>query len=1061
MGILRRLADAVGLREGEGARTGRLFAFIFLLTVAFVFAKAAQRGIFLAAYPRSRIPDAFIISALCLAVASFIASALAARLGPTRLILWLLAATAGLFALARLAITSEWGGAPMALYVLVEVAIGLLLVQSWSVVTEVLDVRSAKRLLPIVGNAAGVAWALGGFAVPALVELTGTADLLCLSAALFAASAFLVRSLVRKDLGGRAARGARGTTLWAGARGGLRYVRSEAVLRVLAVLTVIGLLVEMVLDYQILAAAQVHFATHPDRISSFMGSFYGVTGAIALLAPIAFSVRVLSRFGSARATLVEPCMVLVGSLLFFAFPSFAAIVAVRGLHRLLKQSLSSPARAQIQTVISPIRRAQAGALLKGVLAPLFYAAGGAVLKLLPEKLELKWLSLAAAALTGAAIVVVARRLRSAYISALRRSVDQRQLDLGAARERGAAILDDEQVSMFEGEVSGDDPERAAFAISLLAAADPERARGPLVGALGHSSTRVQASALRALARVGRAEDAAAVASVLARDPGGDLEKLCLRALAALGAHDALAEVRARVDDQDARVRALARACLARALEARAARAGDASRDAGEAERAVESFREMLASPEAEERAAAARAMGETRASQPALDEAFGALLIDDSLSVRVAAIEAAGYLSHPDYMTSVVSAFSSPETAPAAFGAFAAMGDAMEQMIAPIERALDRAPEEVVARVAAALAAGVGPNGDALLSDLLAHEHRVIRYRAARALIARSHSPNWRPPPPELVRTAVREEIRTGYGYYALLTGIAQTDGVIDFDIEPEYEPIATEIRIRIRQTEQRMFGLLALTADPRLLRSAWIKLRRGKEREAASAVELLENALAPDLARLVVPFFEPRSLRLRLREVRGEFPDAESYIDDPLAGLMSLEDQHLRCCALLCYRDRIANDYPEVFAEVEPMLPLVQRVQFLRRVPLFGELSGEDLMQLAQIAEQAEFPAEHVIFHKDDPGDVLYLIMRGRVAVRDGQREIATLGPKEFFGELAVLDDEPRSAGAVCLEDASLLSIAEADLEELMERRPAIAREIIRVLTRRLRTSTKQLADR
>jgi len=1043
MGILRRVADAVGLREGEGARTGRLFAFIFLITVAFVFAKAAQRGIFLAAYPRSRIPDAFIISALCLAAASFLASALAARLGPSRLILWLLGSVSALFVFARLTLTSDFAGAPMVLYVLVEVSIGLLMVQSWAVVTEVLDVRSAKRLLPIVGNAAGMAWALGGFAVPGLVLLIGTADLLFLAAALFATAAFLVRLLVRKDLGGQAARGARGTTLWAGARGGLRFVRSEAVLRVLAVITVLGLLIELVLDYQILAAAQIYFATEPDRIASFMGTFYGVTGALALLAPITFSVRVLSRFGSARSSLVEPSLVLIGSLAFLA-----------------KQALSSPARAQIQTVISPIRRAQAGALLKGVLAPLFYAAGAAALKLLPEDLDIKWLSIASALLTAAAVLVVAQRLRRAYVSALRRSVDQRQLDLGAARERGAAILDDEQISMFVDEVRDDDPDRAAFSVSLLAAADPVRARGPLVEALEHSADKVKCAALRSLAQVGQPEDAVAIAIVLAKGPGGDVERICLRTLAAIGAHDALDEVRARTDDPSAHVRALARACMARALLAHSDREGAVAADLADAEQAIESFRALLASEEEEERAAAARAMGETHLCEPVLDEAFAKLLSDPSLPVRNAAIQAAGNLCHPELITAVVSAFANAETAPAAFGAFAAMGEDMDQMIEPIEQALDDAPDEVVGRVAAALAAGIGPNGDALLSELLAHEHRVIRYRAARALTARSHSTNWQPPPRELVRTAVRDELQTGYGYYALLTGIAQTDGVADFDIEPEYEPIATEIRVRIRQTEQRMFGLLSLTANPRLVRSAWSKLRGGKAKEAASAVELLENALDSDLARLVIPFFEPRPLRLRLREVRGEFPNAESYIDDPLAGLMSLPDQHLKCCAVLVYRDRIAAEYPEVLAEVEPMLPLMQRVQFLRRVPLFSELSGEDLMQVAQIAEQTEFPADHVIFHKDDPGDVLYLIMRGRVSVRDGDREIVALGSKEFFGELAVLDDEPRSASAVCVEDTALLSIAEADLEELMERRPAIAREIIRVLTRRLRTSTKLIAD-
>lgn len=1054
-GWLRRISDAIGLREGEGGRTGRLFAFIFLLTVAFVLSKAAQRALFLAAYPRSRIPDAFIISALSLAAASFLASALAARMGPTRLVLALLGVSTGLLLGARLALAGEVPAAPMALYVLIEVVIGLLVVQSWTVVTEVLDVRSAKRLLPLIGNAAGIAWALGGFAVPAIVGWIGTADLLVLAAALLAAAGLAVRVIERRDLGGRAARGARGTTLWAGARAGMRYVRKVPLLRVLAVITVLGLLIELVLDFQLLAAAQSHYATAPDRISSFMGLFFGITGAAGLLAPLLFSGRVLTRFGSAKSTLVEPACVLVGALLFFAVPEFAVIVAVRGAHRLFGQALSSPARAQIQTTIPSVRRAQASALLKGVLAPLFYAAGGAVMKLLPGDLDIKWLALPAAGFAAAMLWTVGRGLGSAYLSALRHSVDRRQLDLdgaAAAVRRGTRLLDGEHRATLAEESRSAEPARAAFAVSLLALGAARELRPLLLEACGHPSPEVQRVAVDALARVGADEDRATVLALLdgtgAGSGSGPLDRsvecACLRTLARLGGDRDHGAVLARCQADDLELRALARACRAAA--------GDAS--------TLASFVDLVRSPRPVERTAAARALGETGLLAPTLLEPFAELLADPDLEVRRTAIQAAGRLRHPQFVAAIVSAFGDDDTAQVGFAAFADLAEDLDRMIDQVERALEGASDEIVARTAAALAAGVGPCGDQLLGHLLEHEHRIIRHRAARALAARRHAPTWQPPPMATVTAAVRTELATGYGYYALLAGIARTDGVIDFEIEPEYQFIATEIRIRIRQTQERLFGLLALVARPRLISSASLQLRRADPRAAARAIELLEHALSRDLARLVVPFFEPRSLRERLREVSAELEIPDRYLEDPLAGLMALEDSHLRCCAVLCYRDRMAREFPDAYREAEAVLPLVQRIHFLRRVPLFGELSGEDLLQVAEIAEQVEQLADQVVFHKGDPGDVLFLIVRGRVAVRDGGHDIAVLGPMEFFGELAVLDDEPRSATTVCVEDSELLSIAGADLEELMERRPAIAREIIRVLTRRLRESTARMAE-
>ena len=140
-------------------------------------------------------------------------------------------------------------------------------------------------------------------------------------------------------------------------------------------------------------------------------------------------------------------------------------------------------------------------------------------------------------------------------------------------------------------------------------------------------------------------------------------------------------------------------------------------------------------------------------------------------------------------------------------------------------------------------------------------------------------------------------------------------------------------------------------------------------------------------------------------------------------------------------------------------MLSLVETVYFLRTVPLFLDLSGEDLLQVARIAAHRELTAGAVLFRKGDPGDAMYVVARGRVAVRDGGREIAELGREELVGELALLDGEARSADTVCVEDCELLGLARADLDELLERRPEIGREIIRVLVRRLRAANQRLA--
>lgn len=137
-------------------------------------------------------------------------------------------------------------------------------------------------------------------------------------------------------------------------------------------------------------------------------------------------------------------------------------------------------------------------------------------------------------------------------------------------------------------------------------------------------------------------------------------------------------------------------------------------------------------------------------------------------------------------------------------------------------------------------------------------------------------------------------------------------------------------------------------------------------------------------------------------------------------------------------------------------MLMTVEKVLHLKAVPLFASLPSEELAGLAEIAEEQSFPAEAVIFKENDRGDELYVLVSGRVRVYrtmdSTEQTIAILGPRECFGEMAVLDDEPRSASIATLEDSVTLKIRREDFLELVIDRPQFAFEIFKVLTRRLR---------
>ena len=141
-------------------------------------------------------------------------------------------------------------------------------------------------------------------------------------------------------------------------------------------------------------------------------------------------------------------------------------------------------------------------------------------------------------------------------------------------------------------------------------------------------------------------------------------------------------------------------------------------------------------------------------------------------------------------------------------------------------------------------------------------------------------------------------------------------------------------------------------------------------------------------------------------------------------------------------------------------MLSTIEKVIILKTVSIFAETSDDVLADVAAISEETEASVGQTIFEKGDPGDSLYMIASGRVRVHDGERTLNDLTAGNVFGEMAVLDPEPRSAAVTAVEDTQLLRLDQQALYELIDDRPEVARGIIRVLSQHLRNRMRDLAD-
>jgi hypothetical protein len=145
--------------------------------------------------------------------------------------------------------------------------------------------------------------------------------------------------------------------------------------------------------------------------------------------------------------------------------------------------------------------------------------------------------------------------------------------------------------------------------------------------------------------------------------------------------------------------------------------------------------------------------------------------------------------------------------------------------------------------------------------------------------------------------------------------------------------------------------------------------------------------------------------------------------------------------------------------AEEDQMIPLIEKVMILKGSEFFRNFPGSDLAGVAALADVRHIEAGDTVFEQGEEGDAFYVVVQGSIAISRGGTHLAALGPREGFGEMALLDRDTRSATATAAEDTTLLRLDRDSFDRVVEQNPVIARGIYRVLTERLRNTLARVA--
>jgi HEAT repeat protein len=786
-----------------------------------------------------------------------------------------------------------------------------------------------------------------------------------------------------------------------GRAAGTRSPFSYPLFTQLAAAACLLMLVDTLTDYALKLELQASY--DKAGIGRFMGPFYGISSALTLAVQFGASGALLRVFGVAGLLAPLPLFCLGASGVLAARPGLWTAALLRLGENVGRYSLDNLGREIAARPLPSAIRGAGKLYLKGIAMPVGCGVGAVFLWLTASRVGLRgvaFLALGACALW----TLLVTRTRGAYQRALEEAVgmgrltgavDVRELaEAGLAPEVGRGVA--------EHALANPEPDTQVFGLRLLEEVGAGEAPRGLLAALEAEQATVRAAAARAARSFAAGSVVPALLARLAREPDPAVSWQLLEALANVGPEAALAAAGELLESELPQLRAGAVLVLL------------AAGDLDAIIRAAVTLREMLRSDDPAMRLGAARAIGALRAGR--LTAELGRLLEDGDPAVRLEALRAVAARRAVELVAQVARSLGGGRLSYQAGQTLLALGEPAAEELERVAREGRPAAARAALRTLAQLP---GSAVEAQLARLIPAVDVATRTVLARETAQRAR------------RLAVSERLRE----VALGESEreARTLALLARSPEPALE---AELRSRRRMAQERMLCWLAVAGragEVLALAPALDAERPGATRSAA--LELLEN--------LVERRLRPLLGALEGRASAGAGDATLDTLDDPFLGWL---------------RRGLANREPVVGGGGQAAMDVVQKVMLLRRVNLFSGLPGEILLTVAEACEVREFVAGERFFSEGDAPDGLYVIAAGRVRIQKGKQTLAELATTELFGEVALLDDDPRMADAVAESDGLLLYMDREVFRRVTEDLPEVLRAVIRTLIQYLKHAEKNL---
>lgn len=1039
----------MGVRPDEARTVGLFFIHNFLLGIGTILIYVAANAILLENNPETSLPLAYIASAAGMILVGRLYAYYEHHLLLGSLAVRVLLSVVVLTVVVGVLV--EFGhsvAAAVAIMVGYRVIYLLTNLEFWGVSAVVFDTRQSKRLFSVISSGDMPAKAIGAVLAALVHAHEEVLRLLVVALVAFVASLYVLQLTIRSHEVHAPQRPTRrrvgpfnrreSSELIEKRFGGSKLIFFMC----LSVATLAAVATQI--EYSFFVNVKHRFHDQTDVIY-YVSMVLALTYGVAMLVKLLLSRQALDRFGVQRSLVVLPWVALAGlagllGLNMLTADETARLVYFCGLYLLfevVRRSLFDPVFLVLFQPLSAPQRLQGHTVAKGFYEPLGLGVAGFLILGLHARpaieslMPLVWI-----VLLGGLIWLLEQTYRH-YLHELNDAIGRRFIERDQLAMPAAAL------TAVTARLRSNDSEEVTAAIGWLDRHNPDELARQLPTLLTHPNPSVRQRTLAVAARTNQPLPVSPVRHIALTDTEPALREQAAYLLGRRISADPT-ELAPLLNHSDLTIR---QGAIRGVLELN-------PHDPV----AVRNLTELANHPDPARQRTALGLIGRLHLSDFA--PTVAKVLTQSQNGLRHDAMLAAGQLTDPALTKQLVAQLADETTGRAALNALKGTRAAVLPLLRDGWRAN---PNPVlIQRIAAICGTIRTTESRQLLNELTRQTDLRIRGAALRALRRFPDEPSDDP----AFRTLLHDELALAH---RLLHG-SLTESDADLTRSLSYE---------LAVLQQRLFDVLTQLYDSETIAGARLGVSHPARERRANALELLDNLIPRNVYQTLQVLIDdlplPEKVRILDAEL-GAFNDTEPIrtfilrtgetvfsawtVALVLRSLPPAEASRIR----QSYQSQVTFPSPLLMhhtSDVTNQIPDYDRVLLLANTSLFSQTPENVLASITPIMKEESYSTSEVIFNKGDLGTALYVIDSGEVSILDGETELARFRRGDFFGELALLDTEARSATAEAVGEVRLLRLDQDDFFDLMEERSEVLRSIVRNLSGRIRRQNDLLAGR